>query len=96
MRNYVTDMRLHQRPDDRATDRILEADPTAVIIVQSDHGSEFLTPWYEPFEAWSDEALAERYSVLDAMRLPESCDGIVDDDEALVNTYRAGVRLPVG
>lgn len=70
-----------------AIDQIVAADPDALIIVQSDHGSEFLTNWYWDLDSWSDEALAERYSVLNAMRLPADCEP-PRPDEALVNTYR--------
>jgi hypothetical protein len=68
-------------------DQILAVDPEAIVIVQSDHGSELLTNWYLELDEWSDEALAERYSVLNAVRLPEGCDTL-EPDEPLVNTYR--------
>lgn len=85
--NYATDVRCIDQLMLDAIDRIEARDPGAVIIVQSDHGSEFLTPWYQPYEDWSDEALTERYGVLNAMKLPGGCQIEMRPDEALVNTY---------
>lgn len=85
---YLTDVECVDALLLGAVDRIIAEDPSAIIVVQSDHGSELLTNWYLPLEQWTDAALVERYAVLDAMRLPERCDGMLRDDEALVNTFR--------
>ena len=59
-----------------ATDRILAEDPDPVIVIQSDHGTEFA---FEP---------DQRLPILSAMRLPQGCDGAVPDDLTPVNTFR--------
>jgi hypothetical protein len=70
-----------------AVDRIIDADPDAVIIVQSDHGSDFTFSWKADPADWTDDQLVERYGAFDAMRLPAGCDAQVEG-VALVNTFR--------
>jgi hypothetical protein len=70
-----------------AVDRIVAADPTAVIIIQSDHGSEIGFRWTTPPEQWTAAQINERYGVFNAIRLPADCDADVEG-EALVNTFR--------
>lgn len=60
----------------RAVDSITTADPEAIVIIQSDHGSGFLGEWMnrsKTYDDWSADALAERYSTLEAMRFPDGC-----------------------
>jgi hypothetical protein len=71
-----------------AAERIVEADPGAIVLIQSDHGSTFLTNWARPLEEWTPEALGERYAVLNAMRLPPGCDDEAVEGMTLVNTFR--------
>lgn len=59
-----------------AMDRILAEDPDPVIIIQSDHGTQFA---YEP---------EQRLPILSAVRLPRACRGAVPDDLTPVNTFR--------
>jgi hypothetical protein len=70
-----------------AIDRIVARDPTAVIILQSDHGSDFMFSWQTEVDELSDAALQERYSVLNAIRLPDGCPVDIEG-EPLVNTFR--------
>lgn len=59
-----------------ATDRILAEDPDPVIVIQSDHGTQFA---FEP---------DQRLPILSAVRLPQGCEGAVPDDLTPVNTFR--------
>jgi hypothetical protein len=85
---YETDLRCLNERMLAAIDEIDERDPDAVIIVQSDHGSDFLTDWDVPPDEWSNDSLAERYAALNAMRLPAECDDGPVEGLGLVNTFR--------
>lgn len=69
-------------------DRIIEQDPSAVIIVQSDHGSDFELDWLDDPGEWSTEALDERFAAFSALRLPGACADLPVEGQPLVNTYR--------
>jgi hypothetical protein len=45
----------------------------AIVVILADHGPAFTVDFSRPFEAWSEESLRERYSVLNAYRLPSAC-----------------------
>jgi hypothetical protein len=68
-------------------DRIIEQDPTAIIIVQSDHGSDFELDWLDAPDEWSVEALDERFAAFSAIRMPERCADLPVDGQPLVNTF---------
>jgi hypothetical protein len=71
----------------QAVDRIVERDPSAVIIVQSDHGSDLtVTRDLDP-DDWTPAQVTERFGVFDAMRLPADCDTEIEG-QPLVNTFR--------
>jgi hypothetical protein len=70
----------------RAVEQIVQRDPTAVIVIQSDHGSEIEFRWTQPPEEWTARQLNERYGAFNAMRLPAGCDVEVEG-LALVNTF---------
>lgn len=72
-----------------AVDRITDADPEALVIIQSDHGTGFLGNWHnrnEGFEDWDADALAERYATLEAMRFPDACE-TPSGDHTIVGTF---------
>lgn len=70
---YLHELRcLNQRVLD-AVDAITEADPEAIVIIQSDHGSRLLSSATMKYEDWTPAALAERYGILEAMRFPTGC-----------------------
>lgn len=70
-----------------AIDTILEADPEAVIIIQSDHGHDWGVDFSDPYDpAWSREAGWDRWPLLSALRLPDGC--AVPEDLSPVNTMR--------
>jgi hypothetical protein len=73
-----------------AIDEILAVDPDAVIVVQGDHGSKV-----DGAEISDEDLVAQRYAILDAMRLPEGCSrpgGV----EVNVNTFRVVLACLAG
>jgi hypothetical protein len=69
-------------------EQILAEDPDAIIILQSDHGTDFSVNWDAPPAEWTDEALDERFASLNAILLPESCQDLPVEGGSLVNTFR--------
>jgi hypothetical protein len=67
-------------------DRILEREPDAIIIIQGDHGSGFLHNWKS--HEWPSDEFFERFSILNAIRLPERCRGMHYPGISPVNTFR--------
>lgn len=71
----------------RAVDRILSRDPSAIIIIQGDHGTAHGIDLLEGNpKDWSPEDIKRRMGVFSAMRLPIGCP--TPDDLRLVNTFR--------
>ncbi|MBR0711454.1 sulfatase-like hydrolase/transferase [Bradyrhizobium liaoningense] len=66
---------------------ITQADPGALIILQSDHGTAFRGQFKKPPTAWTDEDLHERFGALNAMRLPHPCRAMAADDLTLIDTF---------
>ncbi|MCB1259270.1 MAG: sulfatase-like hydrolase/transferase [Acidimicrobiales bacterium] len=83
---YVNDVRCLNDRVERALEQIVADDPGAVVIVQSDHGSALFANWDRSPGAWSEAAIADRFAVLQAIRLPAHCPAAGDVD--LVNTFR--------
>jgi hypothetical protein len=70
------------------TDEILLRDPTAIVVLQSDHGSAFRGQFVPGADtSWNGSQIAERLGVLNAMRVPEACRASVQEMRSLVNTY---------
>jgi hypothetical protein len=67
--------------------KIVESDPGALIILQSDHGTAFRGQTKRSPAEWSDADLHERFGVLNAMRLPKQCRALPAEDITLVDTY---------
>lgn len=67
--------------------KIVLSDPSAVIILQSDHGSAFNGQFAKKVTDWQDADLRERFGVLNAMRLPASCKKNLAPDLTLVDTF---------
>jgi len=82
---YRTQVRCVAADTQEAVTRILEVDPSAIIIIQSDHGSRF--HWPTPRSEWTTLQAQERFAAFNAMRLPQPCrDGV--EGAPLVNTFR--------
>jgi hypothetical protein len=84
---YVTDVRCLNDRLLEGIDRIVARDPEAVILVQSDHGSDFSFSWAAEPSEWGPAKLQEKLGAFNAMRLPADCP-IDIEGEPLVNTYR--------
>ncbi len=67
-----------------AMSQIITADPTAIIVLQGDHGSAF-TIDFDDLD-WSDGELTERFAVFRMLRMPERCQPAEPDAHSLVNT----------
>lgn len=67
---------------------IIDRDPSAIIVVQSDHGSDFKVDWEAALTDWSDEAIRERTGIISLVRMPPSCDPWVTDGLGQINTMR--------
>lgn len=80
-------------------DRIIDADPEAVIIMQGDHGPDYGIEMLNVEHVWSPRDIRQRFGVLSAIRLPPTCD--VPIGTSLVNTFRvvlsclSGERFPL-
>lgn len=53
--------------------RILEIDPGSIIVVQSDHGSNFKYDWMADPRVLKKKELKERFSIFNSIKLPERC-----------------------
>ena len=74
---------LAEQLEETMTD-LIEADPTAIILLQGDHGPLFELD-QETFE-WNDSAIRERVGVFRMTRLPEQCRSDNPWAQSLVNT----------
>jgi hypothetical protein len=66
---------------------VVQSDPGALIILQSDHGTAFNGQFEKPPTGWLDRDLQERFGVLNALRLPETCRASAVSDLTLVDTF---------
>jgi hypothetical protein len=64
---------------------VVSQDPTAIVIVQSDHGTKFT---FELDDNWNDYMFDERYGILLAIRSPERCRKFMDSNMTPVNVLR--------
>ncbi len=65
-------------------ERLIEADPSAIVLLQSDHGSAFNVDFDQ--RTWSDDALEERMSIFRMTRFPDSCRSNDPRAQSAVNT----------
>ena len=85
---YANEVQCLDREVVATVDHILERDPDAVIVLQSDHGSQIDFTFGRSVEDTTDEMLQERFGALNAIRLPAACRGDSIEGEPLVNTFR--------
>lgn len=81
---------------ERLADRILAQDPSALIVFQSDHGSEFSMDWNLAMAQWKEESIRERASYLNLVRAPVSCQPWLDRPLGQVNTARFALACAEG
>lgn len=70
---YAQEVRCLNEEIIRVVDRIQADDPTAVILMQSDHGTMFEVPWGASLDGWTADDLRQRYAVLDLRLGPDGC-----------------------
>jgi hypothetical protein len=68
--------------------RLVEADPAAIVLVQSDHGPGFGLDLSRPLDNWTDEMLRTRFGAFRSWRMPEACFPTDEAASSLVNTFR--------
>ena len=72
----------------QSLERLIEADPTAIIVVQSDHGPGFGLDLATPIAAWSADMLRSRFGAFRTWRMPQPCLPTDQAASSLVNTFR--------
>ena len=50
-----------------------EVDPRAIVVIQGDHGPAITYNFENDFEKIGDKELVERFSIFNAVKLPEDC-----------------------
>jgi len=86
--DYANEVRCLNEEMLEVVDEIQARDPSAVIIIQSDHGTRFDLPWGSHVDGWSTESLRQRFGVLDLRLGPPGCAPPADGPQLTVNTYR--------
>ena len=71
---------------------ITQADPGAVIVLASDHGSDVGIDLNRSAALWPSNDKARRFSNFAALRLPRDCRDDVPSDLAAVNIFRVVVN----
>lgn len=66
---------------------VVERDPEAIVVIQSDHGPAFTVDWNKALEEWSKKEFEERFAILLAVRAPEGCASGLRADMTPVNVY---------
>lgn len=72
----------------KLVDKILENDPDAIIIVQSDHGSLTLNQVNKLVAHYEDFDYIDSFNILSAYKVPSSCEQYLNDNFTAVNTFR--------
>lgn len=85
---YLGHVRCLRSELSRSLDRLVEADPTAIIVVQSDHGPAFDVDLLLPIAEWTDEMVRTRFGAFRSWRMPEHCLPGDPAASSLVNTFR--------
>jgi hypothetical protein len=67
--------------------KIVQSDPDAIIVVQSDHGTAFRGQFKKPFDGWDSLDLKERFGALNAIKMPAACADDAEGNVDLVNTF---------
>ncbi len=72
----------------RFVSRVVKSDPSAIIVIQSDHGSGFKSNWKWRIDEWTEEARKERSEILSLVRVPSKCKKWIKPDFTQVNVAR--------
>jgi hypothetical protein len=87
-RQYVASVECVNRQVLALATRIRDLDPSAIVVFQADHGSDFRVDWTLPLAEWTDDAVNERTSILNLVKLPDRCRQWVRRTLSPVNTMR--------
>lgn len=68
-------------------DKVIERDPQAIVVLQSDHGTAFRGQFKKPFDGWDLSDQKERFGALNALRMPDVCSDDTQGSVDLVNTF---------
>jgi hypothetical protein len=68
-------------------DKVIQKDPQAIIVLQSDHGAAFRGQFKKPFDGWDLSDQKERFGALNALRMPDVCSDDTRGSVDLVNTF---------
>lgn len=70
-------------------DIILEQDPTAIILVQSDHGTITHAQGFKPLKNITEEDILENFNIVSAYKLPKQCEDYINPGHTSpVNSFR--------
>lgn len=73
----------------KISDWIIANYPNSIIIIQGDHGTDFLNNnWSKPISEYTDKEYDERFSILSMIKLPKSCEKYLYPEMTSVNTFR--------
>ncbi|HWL61206.1 MAG TPA: sulfatase-like hydrolase/transferase [Steroidobacteraceae bacterium] len=81
---------------ERFVDSVVSADPGALIVLQSDHGSGLLMDWDSPMSSWTQVSVQERASYLNLVRSPPECEQWLDRQLGQINTARFVIACAEG
>lgn len=84
-RAYLAQVEFIQKKTLSTIDRILAQNPNAIIVLQGDHGTHCSD--YVSKHSPSDKLLNERYSILNAYKVPASIQSKLADDIEPVNSF---------
>ncbi|HVE94779.1 MAG TPA: sulfatase-like hydrolase/transferase [Acidimicrobiales bacterium] len=86
--DYIGEVECLNRRMLEAMDRIVAADPKAIVVILSDHGTGFDVEFTKDAAKWSLREINQRFAAFSAVRMPERCP---QDEQAInftVNTFR--------
>ena len=73
---------------EQAVQSILQLDPGAIIVIQSDHGGQLYGQWTEPMLTWNDDFLNERTYHMGMVLVPRDCRRWLRRDMGQINMAR--------
>ena len=72
-----------------------ENDPEAIVVFQSDHGPSFSLDWDLPLNAWEENAIDERLSIINFLRVPKLCEPFLNNNLGNVNSVRIALACGI-
>ena len=72
-----------------------ENDPEAIVVFQSDHGPSFFVDWDLPLNASEENAIDERLSIINFLRVPKLCEPFLNNNLGNVNSVRIALACGI-